>query len=205
MEAGHRRSHVGPIAISLVAVALVIAASALGSAFDLVALGCVDDSVDGPDACATSTDGLDGVQAAVISPDGKSVYAVSYADAAIVRFDRDPSTGALTAQGCFEDTGAAGSCTETDGLNGAVSVAVSPDGKSVYVTSLLDRSLVRFDRNTGTGALTPAGCINDSGGGAGCAQSANGLDQTQGVAVSPDGKSVYNAALGDDAIARFDR
>jgi hypothetical protein len=71
---------------------------------------------------------------------------------------------------------------------------------------LNDDAVVRFDRDLTTGALTPQGCIQDNDTGAdACAQSADGLDDSRSVAVSLDGRSVYSASSGDDAVVRFDR
>ena len=75
----------------------------------------------------------------------------------------------LTAKGCFEDTGltGCGAGKQTPGLLQARTVAVSPDGKSVYVAARTDHALVRFNR-AADGTLTPAGCIEDIGATAGC-------------------------------------
>ena len=43
-------------------------------------------------------------------------------------------------------------------------------------------------------ALTPKGCIADTGDAAGCGSNAQGLDGGEDVAVSPDGASVYAAS-----------
>ena len=40
------------------------------------------------------------------------------------------------------------------GLNGAIDIKISPDGKHVYVASQNDHSLVVFSRNTSTPAKT---------------------------------------------------
>lgn len=144
----------------------------------------------------------------VVSPDGKNVYVASQGGLAggLVVFDRDQS-GALVqkpgAAGCFDESGRAG-CTKVAALNsGAVAVAVSPDGKNVYVATGLKSALVVFDRDT-EGRLTPqsgkAGCF----GGAGC-ETARALHFPTGVTVSPDGKSVYVASREADAVAVFDR
>ena len=86
---------------------------------------------------------------------------------------------------------------------------MSADGRSVYAATgeeLSDNAIVRFDRDTTTGALTPAGCIDDNDTGAdACAGSADGLDGASSVAVSADGRSAYAASSSDDAIVRFDR
>jgi len=135
------------------------------------------------------------------------VYAASLLDHAIARFDRDTATGALTPAGCIQDGGKADCGPTQQGLNGATGVAVSPDRKSVYVASLLDHAIARFDRDTATGALTPAGCIQDAGL-ADCGPTQPGLSGARGVVVSPDERSVYvtsTGAAGDHAIVRFDR
>ena len=71
-----------------------------------------------------------------------------------------------------------------------------------------DDAVVRLDRDPASGALTPAGCVDDNDAPQGpdtCAQSADGLDAASSIAVSPDGESVYVAAVNDDAIVRLDR
>src|SRR5436190_91121 len=103
--------------------------------------------------------------------------------------------GTLVGQGCIADFGDAAGCgTAQQGLTGARGVAVSPDGKSVYVTSVLGDAIVRFDRDTATGALTKQGCIADAGSAIGCSETQQGLDGARSVAVSPDGKTVYVAS-----------
>ena len=164
--------------------------------------GCVEDT--GKDECAVETAGLDGANSVAVSADGKSVYVASSFDDAIVRFNRNKASGALTPRGCVEDTGQDECARETAGLDSALSVAVSADGKSVYAASEIDFAIVRFKRNKTSGALTPRGCIEDTGG-AECAEETAGLAAAQSAAVSADGKSVYAASAGDDAIVRFKR
>src|SRR5919198_1850871 len=70
------------------------------------------------------------------------------------------ATGALTPAGCIADpiSNTDGCGQTTPGLGGAYSVALSADGTSVYVAAFNDNAIVRFDRDTTTGALTPSGC-----------------------------------------------
>jgi DNA-binding beta-propeller fold protein YncE len=67
--------------------------------------------------------------------------------------------------------------------------------------------VVRLNRNTTTGAITQpaatAGCVSETGAGP-CADG-HGLFSPFGVAVSPNGVSVYVASAGSNAVARFNR
>ena len=56
-----------------------------------------------------------------------------------------------------------------------------------------------------TGALTYKGCIANAGFLRCTARAHDSLQGARGVAVSPDGTSVYVASFFDDAITRFDR
>jgi hypothetical protein len=178
--------------------------------------------------------GLDGLRAVALSPDGKSLYAVSPEDDAVARFDRDPATGALTYQGCISGEtesgpgptgsnactliGSASAAGANSGLDLLFSIAVSADGLSVYTVSFFDDAVARFDRDPATGALTYQGCISGetesgpAGSGActliGSATASglnSGLDNLFALALSADGKSLYAVAEQDDAVARFDR
>jgi 6-phosphogluconolactonase (cycloisomerase 2 family) len=172
--------------------------------------GCVDDgdAGQGPDTCAQSENGLDAVEVVTVSPDGKSVYAGSSADEAVVRFDRDPTTGALTPQGCVTDNDppANETCGQTfDGLNLVFALAVSPDGSHLYAGSINDDAIVHFSRGA-DGAITPQECVSDEDSGdAGCGADAQGLDSVNSLAISPDGEYLYSSAGNDNAIASLDR
>ena len=89
-------------------------------------------------------------------------------------------------------------------LSGARGVAVSPDGKSVYVAGQNADTLVTYSRNLTTGALTNTGCFKDAGG-SGCAATAEGLNSARFVAVSPDNEHVYVTGGDESAVAIFDR
>lgn len=132
------------------------AGAAFAATGDLTPQGCIDDNDTGPDSCAQATDGLEGARAVVVSPDGRSVYAASQFDDAVVRFDRDPATGALTPQGCVDDNDTGGdTCAQsTDGLRFATSLVASPDGSSLYAASDVDEAVVIFGRDNGAAAGT---------------------------------------------------
>ena len=121
----------------------------------------------------------------------------------------EAATGSLTqlsgAAGCVSDDGTGGACVDGSGLGGAGWVAVSPDGKNVYVAAFTGSALTTFARNASTGGLTQlagtAGCVVDGGGGVSCA-GGRGLTQAVSVVVSPDGKNVYVASR-VNAVAAF--
>lgn len=156
--------------------------------------GCVYDS--GTGGCLT---GLHvGNTDSVVSPDGKNLYTVSFSQHSLAVLDRDPVTGEVEqkpgAAGCFRDVAvAANGCTSTPRLNKAIGVAISPDGKNVYVTSFDRLSLTIFDRNTTTGELTlkpgPEGCL-DNGVSAFC-NLVRAMGRPDKLVVSPNGLNVY--------------
>jgi len=86
-----------------------------------------------------------------------------------------------------------------DGLDRAISVAVSPDGGHVYVTGNLDNAVAVFARDATTGALTFAEVQRNGIGGV------DGLDRANSVAVSPDGRHLYVTGGDSDAVAVFQR
>jgi Bacterial Ig domain len=97
--------------------------------------------------CGATAQGLTGGGVVEVSPDGASVYvARSTPDAAIVRFNR-AANGALSNPSCISDVGDPAGCGATaQGLNGVFTVAVSPDGGSVYAASFTDSAIVHLAR-----------------------------------------------------------
>jgi DNA-binding beta-propeller fold protein YncE len=193
------------VGLAAVGASLVCAAVALAASGDLTPEGCVDDNDNGTDVCAQSVDGLSGAQSVAVSPDGKSVYIASNEDAAIARFERNTTSGALIYRGCLDDS--IESCAQSlPTFMDPVSITVSPDGEWVYVVSRFAvGGIYRFKRNTTNGALSYRDCIARVDFPGTCAQSAPGLKEPTSVAVSPDGKSVYVADFGASTVVRFAR
>jgi 6-phosphogluconolactonase (cycloisomerase 2 family) len=139
-------------------------------------------------------DGLAGTEFVVVSPDGKFLYTAGYDDSAVAVFARNAQTGKLSFVEVQKD-GVDG----VDGLGGAESVIVSPDGKFVYAAGLSDSAVAVFGRNDQTGKLSFVEVQQ------------NGIDGVDGLAGiysitgSPDGKFVYTAGLSDSAVAVFER
>lgn len=86
-----------------------------------------------------------------------------------------------------------------EGLGRPSSIAVSPDGRHVYVTSGVSDGLVVFSRNPDTGILAFVELHIDN------VDGIDGLDKPQWVTVSPDNKNVYVASLEDGAVSVFSR
>jgi fibronectin-binding autotransporter adhesin len=195
--------------LSIAAIALVAAASNPASADvgDLTPAGCIQDS--SGSGCATKTPGLGGALSTVVSPGGKNAYVVAFDDDTLTVFDRE-TDGSLSKKECFQNTGGSdcdGSGGPTVALDAPSDVAVSPDGKSVYVVSS-DSNAIAFFARASDGSLTPQGCIEDFSSNLLCAGkggNAPGLESASAVAVSPDGQNVYVASFLSDAIAVFER
>jgi DNA-binding beta-propeller fold protein YncE len=164
----------------------------------------------------TCTDGkaLDGLFSLAVSADGKSVYTASLNSDAVAGFRRNPTSGVLTQfvgpagkAGCVSQLGTGGACADGKGLEGAITVDVSPDGESVYAGSIGSDAVAVFRRDTASGALFQragiAGCVSETGAEA-CADG-KALDEPRTVAVSPDGKNVYVSSRVSSAVAVFAR
>jgi len=169
--------------------------------------GCI--ALDGAGGCATAI-GLDGPNSIAVSPDGANVYATSFKSETVTVFHRNRKTGALTqpldGSGCIARVALPG-CVIGRGLGGPDVVAVSPDNKGVYVGSFPGNAIAVFNRVAGTGTLTqPAGatgCIAAAAGN-GCATGL-ALEGLEGMAISPDGRSVYVGAATSGGLAVLSR
>jgi DNA-binding beta-propeller fold protein YncE len=173
------------------------------------AAGCINET--GADGCADGR-ALDGAIGVVVSPDGRHLYAVSDVSHAIAVFDRNPATGALTQKaspnGCLSLSGDGGQCGLARAIENAGRLTISPDGTTIYVSSFVNDAIGVFDRNLSTGILTQkagtAGCLSNTGSLGDCTDVV-ALDGPHGLAVSPDGLSLYVPAAVSDAVAVFDR
>jgi cysteine-rich repeat protein len=142
-------------------------------------------------------DGVDGLRrprSIAVSPDSSHVYVASESDDSVAVFERNAGDGMLTFVEVQED-GVGG----VDGIDGAQSVTVSPDGKHVYVAAESDNALAVFSRDAITGELTFVEAEFDNSGGV------DGLDHASFVTVSPDGASVYAAGRRDSGMVVFSR
>lgn len=142
---------------------------------------------------------LGGAFDVAVSPDGESVYVASFSGDAVSRFKRRPD-GALVYKGCIASNGNH-RCRPMrhDALGGADALAVSPDGRSVYVAALRANAVVRFMRSP-SGRLDPGGCFANFGS-HGCRRPLqNSLAAADGIAVSPDGRSLYVSSMSGPSV-----
>ena len=137
-----------------------------------------------------------------VSPDGRHVYVVSQMDDAVTYFARDEETGTLSFAGDLDSSDFGSNV-----LDGARSLAISPDGAFVYIGSMfagtspiVGGNLSAFRRDLNTGALTFLGALYDTDGGI------DGLQGVRTVAMSPDGKNLYVSAFdGNGKLSVFSR
>lgn len=177
--------------------------------------------------CATGT-WRGEMRAVATSPDGRWVFGVSNADddsgdgGTLVVMRRNETTGELTQEACFETQSVSMTpgCTPALGLEEATQLAVSPDGRNIYVSSA-GNGVGIFGRTPADGNVFQvagpdprpeyatacvsrndefAGCLNPPG--------SRALNDANGVVVSPNGKNVYvgaGAGSSRGAVVTFDR
>lgn len=164
---------------------------------DLTYSGCIKD-IGAAESCTLGTvQGLAGANQVAVAPDGRNVYVTGRSDDAVVNFQRAPS-GTLTPRNCVSDTG--GACNSaTQGLDGARGLAISADGANVYAAGQNDDALVAFTRDPIAGDLVPLDLEQHGAGGVA------GLNGPEGLAVAPDGATVYAGSVDSEALAGFSR
>jgi DNA-binding beta-propeller fold protein YncE len=173
------------------------------------AAGCVtQEGNDGAGQPCLVGRGTEFVRDVTVSPDGRSVYAVTFGSDSIAIFDRQPD-GSVSQKpgeaGCLRAVVAEG-CGRGRRVEEGQGVTVSPDGRNVYVAASQDLDVAIFDRGPdGSLAQKPGldGCISSFPLATDCRQvrSLGGA----GIGISPDGGQVYVAGRGEDGVTVFDR
>jgi len=155
------------------------------------------------------TPSLAGATALGISADGATAYVALGDRDAVVGIRRDGSSlevlrgpgGCVAAASAARRVGLA-NCRRANGLGGAVSVDVAPDGRNVYVAGKDDDAVAILTRSR-SGRLQPQGCVGKSS--RGRCRGASALDGPVDVGVSPDDANVYAVAVNDRTVTAFSR
>jgi len=117
-------------------------------------------------------------------------------------------------QGCIaqpeEEAEAVKGCGRGRGLIDPSSVALSRDGKSVYVAGSGSSAVAAFVRDQATGRITQRNCVSANAtsgvdGTKGDCADGNALSGATAVEVSPDGRFVYAASFEAGGVAIFER
>jgi YVTN family beta-propeller protein len=141
-----------------------------------------------PEATVTAGENVHGI---LVSPDGKNVYATNWGEGTVSQYSRTetgPETGQLTA--LSPEAVPAGN-------NHPHDLAISPDGKSVYVADDASPGTVSQLTRTGSGTSGTLMAMSTPTVAAG--------EATEGVVVSPDGKNVYATNEVTNNISQYSR
>ena len=186
----------------------VVAFSRAGDTGALTSLGCVSDSGGdgrpGTDGFCTNGDALLGASGIAVSPDGRNVYVSSHSSNGVAWMARDAADGKLNPAGCIKNFPRADRCRAGFGLEGTSGVAVSPDGKNVYVTADTPGSVSVFSRDADSGNLEPVMCGSDTGSDGLCTDG-TALLGASSVVVAPDGRQVFVTAEGIGGVTAYAR
>jgi len=132
----------------------------------------------------TMSESLSGVEFAVLSPDEKWVYASSPPSDRFIVLSRNVETGELKEEQVFDS--------DDIPLHGAAGIAVTPDGKVIYVASRVDEAINIFNVDD-KGHVTLAKTV----------QGLEGLFWVNGLKITSDGKYLLTAAVGSSSVSSF--
>ncbi len=165
-----------------------------------------------------------GLNSLALGPGGEQLYALAPGSGAVDVFAHG-ATGTLTESSCLKVNPPPGLCTASSRLQSPTQLAISPDGKNVYVADSFE-SRGRVDvlsRDPATGALSDSGCVQEvppppekhekgeeeeeetheaAPAPDGCTD-VPGLQSVESIAVTGDGSMVY--ALGSASAVVFAR
>lgn len=139
--------------------------------------------------------GVDGLQAASsvkLSPDGQHLYVTGQGESSVAIFGVDEITGELT-----YITKVTNGVDGITNLQGARSLAISPDGRYVLVSAINSSSVTAFSRDAATGLLTiDSVAINAVNG-------VTNMSSPSGMATDPLNRHLYVAGQVSNSLVVF--
>jgi 6-phosphogluconolactonase (cycloisomerase 2 family) len=139
--------------------------------------------------------GVDGLQAATsvkLSPDGQHLYVTGQGESSVAIFGVDEITGELT-----YITKVTNGVDGIANLQGARSLAISPDGRYVLVSAITSDSITAFSRDAATGLLTLDSVVTNA------VDGVSGLDGPSGMATDPLNRHLYVAGHESNSLVVF--
>ena len=182
------------------------------SAGDLTNVGCINDSSDPP--CAHVPAGSPAIASArqlVVAPGNTDAYVIEMVDGVspedALTHLRRAADGTLSYADCISDVAGWGCSTLPAhiGMGGSGRLAISPDGKDIYVAAGDADALMHFRVGT-AGRPAYVNCWGAAANGCSAGPPTTDTDfKPSDVVVSPDGKEVYAAGRGSVRVATFAR
>lgn len=139
-----------------------------------------------------SVDGLQAASSAKLSPDGKNLYVTGQGESSVAIFSVDSTSGELTY--LAKVTHGVDGVTN---MQGARSLAISPDGKYVLVSAISSSSVTAFLRDSTTGLLTfDSEVVNSVDG-------VTNFSAPSGMSTDPLNRHLYVAAQNSASLVVF--
>jgi hypothetical protein len=163
--------------------------------------GCV--SADGQDGHCADGAALLAPTGIAASPDGRFVYVVASGSSAIASFARDSASGALRQTGCImARVPGTGSCRRAPSLAGAYALALSADGRDLYVAGRTAGAVTMLKADDMTGTLRVVDCRGPRTDAMRCVSDGM-LHGVRSIALTPNGHAAIAAtASGIELFSR---
>ena len=174
---------------------LVVVAGHVDNALAIFARDATLDYLTFADVEFPSPAPLRGASDVALSPDSLHLYATAEIDDALLLFERQGLSSDQFDFVSYLQDGVSG----VEGLDGASAVAVSPDGRHVFVAGKIDDALSVYDRDSTTGALTLNAIYQDGEG------DLDGLLGPSSITVHPSGYWVLVTGRYGNTVALFER
>jgi DNA-binding beta-propeller fold protein YncE len=171
------------------------------------AAGCV--SHGGGSDCGVAR-ALSAPEEVAVTPDSRHVLVAASRSSAVVVLSAGPHGLSQPAgtDGCIARREGSEGCAGGKALAGAVDLAISRDGRRVYVASAVGDAVAVLNRDRRGGALsqsaTRSGCIGQRGHAGRCTVG-RGLDEVWGIALSPDDRNLYAVSSKVNMLAAIAR